>query len=73
MEAIRKLSDAVLAEAVKEYFEKETTKEKQRVIIKDLHSNWMDFFTDGKSILVAEALVRNHEEIKRKLEGIENA
>lgn len=71
MEVIKNLGAAVLIQAVKDYFEE--TAPKQRVIIRDLKSDWLNFLTDGMSTFVAEKLKSNPEEIRRRLGGTHNA
>lgn len=65
---IRQLSCAVVMQAVEDYF-KTTTGNKQQ-ILKDLRSKWMDTFTDGTSVIVAEQLELHPEEIRARLKGV---
>jgi len=62
-QSIRQLGSAVILQAVKDFFE--VPPKKQKVIIKDLKSEWMNFLTDGKSLIVAEQLKSNPGKIKR--------
>ena len=60
---VRELTCAITMQAVKDYFNPKTTPEKQKVILKELRSKWMDFITNGTSIIVAEQLELHPEEI----------
>ena len=71
MEPIKNLGAAIVLQAVKDYFEETTAQ--QRVIIRDLKSDWLDFLTNGTSTVVAEQLKLHPEEIRRRLGGIQNA
>ena len=63
--AIRQLAAAVMLQAVKDYFQSSTGK--KRVILKDLRSAWMRFFTDGTSVNIAEELEKHPEAIRERL------
>ena len=63
--AIRSLAAATILQAVKDYF-RGNPKSRQQ-ILKDLRSNWMDSFTNGMSVIVADKLERNPEEIARRM------
>lgn len=71
MNPINNLGAAIVLQAVKDYFEE--TVPMQRAIINDLKSDWLDFITNGTSIIVAEKLKSNPEEIRSRLGGINNA
>lgn len=59
---IRQLTAAIVYQAVKDYCNKKTTKEQQKVILKDLRSSYMDLLTDGDSVIIARELeLRPHE------------
>lgn len=63
---IRELACAVCLQAVRDYFS--TTYESSRkAILKDLRSPWMDMFSNGLSIVVAEQLEKEPEKIKERL------
>lgn len=62
---IRGLASAVIMQAVRDYFRR--PEKEQKVILKDLRSAWMDLFTDGMSIVVAEQLEKRPKEIKEKV------
>ena len=59
----KELICAVMRETVREYFQKGTTAEEQKQIIKELRSKWCEFLTDGLSIYLAEQLVKNPEAV----------
>ena len=63
----RNLACAITMQAVKDYFDPKTTPEKQKAILKDLRSKYMDFITNGTSIVVAEQLEKNPEEIRERV------
>ena len=63
--AVRSLGAAVLLQAVRDYCD--CTPKWQKAILKDLRSKWMDFLTEGKSIVVAEQLEKHPEEIAQRL------
>lgn len=63
--SIRNLAAAVMLQAVKDFVQ--GSAKKQSAILKDLRSNWMDFLTDGMSIVVAEQLEKNPDEIKQRM------
>jgi hypothetical protein len=64
--AIRNLACAIVLQAVKDYFK--TTPQKQKVILKDLRSPYMDMLTNGTSVVVAEQLEKNPEEIAARIQ-----
>jgi hypothetical protein len=68
---IKNLAAATMLQAAKDYFHWKATPEKRAVILKDLRSEWMDFFTDGMSIAVADKLEKHPEEIKARLKNRE--
>lgn len=61
---VRQLGAAVMLQAVRDYFKSPT---KQKVILKDLRSKWMDFLTNGKAAIVAEQLELHPKEIAARL------
>ena len=65
--AIRHLACSVVLQAVRDYFSKGVTPAMRKVILKDLRSSWMDFFTNGTSVNVAEQLELHPEKIKERL------
>lgn len=70
---IRNLGVAVCLQAVKDYFRAGISEAKQRAILKELRSPWMDLFSNGASIMVADHLERNPEEIRERIKrGDEN-
>lgn len=62
---IRNLASAVLLQAAKDYCAGDDSQRK--VIVKELHSEWMQELTQGISIVVAEQLEKNWEEIAPRL------
>lgn len=74
MSAIKELAAEVLLQAVKDYLKVlddtlTETDESEEEILNDLQSDWMMFLTDGTSIIVAEKLKSNPEEIKSRMGG----
>lgn len=65
--AIRQLAAAVELQAVKDYFNKKSTPEKRRVILKDLRSCWIQELTNGNSLVIAERLEFHSDEIKARI------
>ena len=65
---IRNLACGITMQAVKDYFEAEGQPKKQNTILKELRSKWMDFITNGTSVVVAEQLELHPEEIRERLE-----
>ena len=63
--SIRQIGAATTLQAVKDYFQ--TTPQKQKVILKDLRSKWMESLTDGMSIIVATQLENNPKEVYKHL------
>ena len=61
----KQLAAAITLQAVKEYVY--ATRAKQKAILKDLRSAWMDFITDGFSLIVAEQLEKRPDEIRENL------
>jgi hypothetical protein len=61
----RELGFAVAKRAVKDYFK--VNPAKQKVILKELRSDWMMLLTDGASESFAEQLVLHPKEIKERL------
>ena len=61
----RNLGCAVIREALKEYFE--VDKYGKKSIIEDLKGDWMDWFTDGLSIVAAQHLESNPRAIQKVL------
>ena len=61
MSAIKELAAAVLLQATKDYFDE--TDEVQEAILNDLRSDWLEFLTDGMSVIVAEQITLHPEEI----------
>lgn len=70
-ENLKALACAVTAQAIKDYFDKETDKKEKKKIIKDLKSDWMDWFTNGLSPIAAKQIQENPRTICRKLRKVE--
>lgn len=64
---VRELTCAIMMQAVRDYFADGITDEKQREILRELRSKWMDYITNGTSVVVAEQLEKNPKEIKARL------
>lgn len=64
--AVRNLAAAVVLRAVKDYFERPT---RQKEILKDLRSDWMDTLTNGTSVNVAEQLEKRPAEIVKRMQA----
>lgn len=65
----KELGAAVAMEAIKEYFA--SSPAKQRAIIKDLKSPWMELLTSGASLWLAEKLKHNPKEIQARFDKYE--
>ena len=63
----RELACAITMQAVRDYFAPNATEEKQKKILKELRSKWMDFITNGLSITVAKQLEANPDEIRERV------
>lgn len=70
-ENYKALGCAVITQAIKDYFNKETDKEEKKEIIRDLKSPWMDYLTNGLSLMAAQQLKENPGAICRKLRKVE--
>lgn len=64
---VRELTCAITMQAVRDYFARGVTADKQRLILRELRSEWMDYITNGTSVFVAEQLEKNPKEIKARL------
>jgi len=64
--AIKNLASATLLRAAKDYTSTKETKRKDEILA-DLRSKWMDFFTNGMSVIVAEQLEKHPAEISARL------
>ena len=64
---IKDLTSAITLQAVRDYFSKGATPKKRRKILRELRSTWMDFITDGMSVIVAEQLELHPDEIAERL------
>ena len=64
---IKSLAAATILQAMKDYVRKYTSEAKKRAILTDLRSEWMDFFTDGMSIIAAEQLEKHPKEIAKRI------
>lgn len=62
---IKELACATLMQAARDYFC--CNENNKKVILKDLRSPWMDLFTDGLSVVVAEQLELRPEDIAARL------
>lgn len=66
-ENIKNLASEVMLQAVKDYINWRDTPERCNVVLKDLRSNWMNHFTNGMSLVVAEQLEKHPEEIAERI------
>lgn len=74
---IRTLVCEIIMQAARDYFTKDEYKteekteemfaKKRKAILKDLRSSYMDFISNGTSVIVAEKLERHPEEIAARL------
>ena len=64
---IRNLTCAITMQAVKDYFASGVTPKKQQTILRELRAPWMDFITNGLSVVVAEQLEKNPKEIRERV------
>ena len=71
MDIIKNLACAVMLQATKDYFK--STEPQQRQIIKDLRSTWMEQFSNGLSLVVANELIKNPEKIQERIKYNKNA
>lgn len=60
----RNLACAITMQAVRDYF---SMPKKQKSILADLRSEWMDFITNGMSVVVAEQLELQPDAIRKRL------
>ena len=76
MSAIKELAAEVLLQAAKDYFFGEkynaNDEDRQKTILKELHSDWLVFLTDGMSVVVAEQIELRPDEIRFRLRKEEN-
>ena len=66
----KNLGCGVANELVKWFCEKRTTKERKQTILKDLRSDFMVAFSDGRSLEAAEQLEKNPEEVAARLKKL---
>lgn len=66
-QSIRNLACAIIMQAVKDYFEANTTDKQRNAILKDLRSSRMDFISNGTSVIVAEQLELHPKEIAARM------
>lgn len=63
------LGCAVTLRAAKDFF-RTKKEERKKKIIKDLKSSWMDYISRGNSIILAEKLEHNPDEVYKNLKPI---
>ena len=68
-EGYKRLSYAVLKQAIKDYIDEPV--EKRKKILKDLKSPWMDWLTNGMSLVAAQQLKNNPKRIQAILKKCE--
>jgi hypothetical protein len=64
---LKNLTCAIVMQAVKDYFSYNGKPNKQREVLNDLRSKYMDFITNGMSVIVAEQLELHPNEIAARL------
>lgn len=64
---IRNLTCAITLQAVKDYTRKNASEARKATILKDLRSEWMDFITEGTSVIVADELEKHPKEIAERV------
>ena len=65
---IKNLTSAIILQAVKDYFR--ASEKGQAQILKELRSTWMDYITDGMSVIVAEQLEIHPEQIRARMQNL---
>lgn len=65
----RQLGYAIAIQALRDYFNAPT--KKRQIILRELKSTWMDFITNGLSVILAEKLEKNPKEVYRNFKKIE--
>ena len=63
----KQLGYAVVIQAIKDYIEAEHSPKKQRAIIKQLRSPWLDWLSNGLSVQLADRLKTNARETYDRL------
>ena len=63
--AYRQLACAITHQAVRDYID--ATERGKKAILRDLRSKYMDFITDGTSLVVADALEKHPKEIEARI------
>lgn len=63
----RNLGAAIALQAAKDYCRPQTTEAMRKAILKDLRSNHLNGLSDGLSLVVADELEKNREEISKRL------
>lgn len=70
----KQLGCAIAIQAAKDYDSMngvETSPARRRAIIKDLRSDYMDAITGGLSVLLADALRRDHKAVVNRIKNME--
>lgn len=63
---ISELAAATIWQAAKDYVSTKCDRQR-KAILRDLRSDWMQFFTDGLSVIVAKELELHPDEIKKRI------
>ena len=63
----KNLGCAIAIQAAKDYASVDATPQKRGVIIRQLRSDWMNFITDGKASMLADALKRDYKAVANTL------
>ena len=65
---LKNLTCAIVMQAVKDYFHYNGKPQKQREVLNDLRSPYMDCITNGMSVIVAEQLELHPKEIYERMQ-----
>ena len=68
-ENYRNLACATLLQAIKDFFR--GTESQKKAILKDLRSDWMDWFTQGLSLELEKELKTNPEQVRARYKAVE--
>ena len=63
---VSELAAATIWQAAKDYVSTKCDRQRKS-ILRDLRSDWMQFFTNGLSVVVAKELERNPDEIRKRI------
>ena len=66
----QELAYAVVMQFVRDYCAPNVSAKKKRIILMDLRSDWMNFISNGASLIVADQLEKHPEEIAARLKRL---